>query len=353
MMEPAIEYTPRQKSLLDKLVEACKKIETIDLPIQIDEVHIFGSFIRGKAAPKDLDVMLIEGNRSEPEDDLLHLFSGSNRVGKIFWEYFKPLEFENPSAAIQAFYGAQDERGKLFSLWMSKYSWAKLYRESFGTYIPSRDLITKDLLRERGLSLEIRKPNDLTTLKAKTLILAWSRRGSRDVRKNIETTLANRSQILMAEYSNFAKQEAQINFTYETCLKYLELRRSTEKAEEEFVQSWSEDKRKSIIEFLANVSLVVNIGPAVIDVGPDLDPSVSQVVHCSLEELSKITEEKRQLLKLLNTRLLVLEYILSRVRHSNQEGPKLLPYDVAKLLSLTKQNKEILLKQLSELRVEC
>jgi len=45
--------------LYRKLERLMNEIETQDLPMHIKEVYLFGSFIKGKSDPKDVDILLI------------------------------------------------------------------------------------------------------------------------------------------------------------------------------------------------------------------------------------------------------------------------------------------------------
>ncbi|MFP4170598.1 MAG: DUF6932 family protein [Methanomassiliicoccales archaeon] len=55
----------RRRMLLRKLERIMKRVEKGRLPMYIKEVYLFGSFLRGKGDPSDLDILLIyDSNRT-------------------------------------------------------------------------------------------------------------------------------------------------------------------------------------------------------------------------------------------------------------------------------------------------
>jgi hypothetical protein len=50
---------PRRQWLYRKLERMMARLESGDLPMVINEVYVFGSFLRAKPSPRDLDLLLI------------------------------------------------------------------------------------------------------------------------------------------------------------------------------------------------------------------------------------------------------------------------------------------------------
>jgi hypothetical protein len=70
--------------LYKKLERLMNEIETQDLPMHIKEVYIFGSFIKGKSDPKDVDLLLIYDS-----EETARKYETRERDGGIHWRMWE------------------------------------------------------------------------------------------------------------------------------------------------------------------------------------------------------------------------------------------------------------------------
>ena len=69
MMSSLVEILPdtRRKWLFKKLERIMDRIERNDLPMIITQVYLFGSFLKGKEHPKDIDILIIYDSNQTAE----------------------------------------------------------------------------------------------------------------------------------------------------------------------------------------------------------------------------------------------------------------------------------------------
>jgi hypothetical protein len=126
--------TDRQQTLIERLIALGELVGSPLFPLDVVEVHGFGSFFRGKSRPKDVDLFIRCHRRPVREDfarflELVHVL----RFGAGYEH-----RFATPREAMHATYcrhagpslpGMEDEefeRGK-FCEWLDGYSWNMLH----------------------------------------------------------------------------------------------------------------------------------------------------------------------------------------------------------------------------------
>jgi len=74
----------RRKWLYNKLVKIMDRVENDDLPMIIKEVYLFGGFLRNKAEPSDIDILLIYDS-----DKTLRKYETGGKKGNSHWRFWE------------------------------------------------------------------------------------------------------------------------------------------------------------------------------------------------------------------------------------------------------------------------
>lgn len=73
----------RRSWLYEKLERVMGQIENEELPMSIKEVHLFGSFLKGKEEPKDIDIVLIYDS-----EGTVRKYEEVGRNGSKHWRFW-------------------------------------------------------------------------------------------------------------------------------------------------------------------------------------------------------------------------------------------------------------------------
>jgi Family of unknown function (DUF6932) len=74
----------RRRILYSKLVRIMDKVDKGHLPMVIKEVYLFGGFLRNKAAPADIDILLIYDS-----DATLQMYEAVGAKGDRHWRFWE------------------------------------------------------------------------------------------------------------------------------------------------------------------------------------------------------------------------------------------------------------------------
>jgi len=131
-----MKLTARQSLLLSRLVNLAELALDRRLPIDVLEILGFGSFFRGKARPKDVDLVIRctrgPGHKFVPFSTILRHLCSDLRYQA---EFNRPLgafldEFDRRHANMIPGLVSLDEERSLFSEWLEPYSWSMLFPKS-------------------------------------------------------------------------------------------------------------------------------------------------------------------------------------------------------------------------------
>ncbi len=132
-----INLTKRQRILFERLVQLGPLIESSGIPLIVVEVLGFGSFFRGKADARDIDLMF-RCRRHPPRPDFARF---STLLEKIRYEFAYQEQFASPEEAIDAAYRAADSprlpgfddsevECARFRDWLHGHTWNMLHAKS-------------------------------------------------------------------------------------------------------------------------------------------------------------------------------------------------------------------------------
>lgn len=207
-----IVLSERQAELATRLETLCQRAAASWAPIRVKEVWAYGSFIRGKDRPADLDIAITYSGHHDLWDDFRVKM---NQVVSIHEK--SPSEYPSPSIALEAFTSKSGGDGgswEVFSRWAKCFSWNMACQPDYTSagvhaYSPAR--VTTRVLCEGlpGLRLNhsFAESKRKLPLLAKAFALAWSDK-RRDVKANISRMLSPSvvRRNVIVELENFERQ---------------------------------------------------------------------------------------------------------------------------------------------------
>jgi predicted nucleotidyltransferase len=133
-----MKLTSRQKLLLSRLVALGQDSLDRRLPVEVIEILGFGSLLRGKTQPKDVD-LLIRCTREYGRAfaSFRNILEPLCRDVRYRYDFDRPLaafldEYDRRHADMLPGLVPVDEERALFSQWLEPYSWHMLFPKSFG-----------------------------------------------------------------------------------------------------------------------------------------------------------------------------------------------------------------------------
>lgn len=205
----------KRETLLRNLEKACRRILEENLPVEIVEVQVFGSFLRGKPRPHDMDLRVIYGFDEECWEEWLHMV---RVLEQMFWDesigdkveslWRKDIPFKE--VAMGELRDDLKARG-VNPVWASCFSWTNLLDSSWSPSALSWEkVVRRRLLRGmKGIRMQFVRVKDAGEsgfLVAENFRLAWSREHP-DVRKNLEwESEEEMSDFLKRELDHLSKQ---------------------------------------------------------------------------------------------------------------------------------------------------
>ena len=223
-----VEATRSKKRLLleKNLKTVVKNVEMETTPLRIAELWVYGSFIRPKEEPGDLDLEVFTRPDEELDEklrliqDFLHDSSDSQReLRKTVWDEALNGRVDTLVAALDRKFG-RDERHRLW-LEISRASWLYLAR-NMGVWSMNIDVhkIIRALLLGRSKTIHIEPTEGIKSIarKAETLSekphrLLWSE-NSRDVDANLRLMYGEAQEAADKELPRFQLQFDQLDAEY-------------------------------------------------------------------------------------------------------------------------------------------
>lgn len=161
MMPPGL--SSRQKVLFDRLASFGEWIESKKLPINVKEVFGFGSFFRGKASPKDVDLLVVYHAELTPEfAHFLRLLEIIRKKTAFQGKYDTPKDALIAQLRREAETGSPEtsnvEEGVLlFESWLEKYSWSMHFPAAWYDQLAVTNLeeFTRRLVRRHFANLNV------------------------------------------------------------------------------------------------------------------------------------------------------------------------------------------------------
>jgi len=202
----------KRKTLLRSLEIIVERINKEDLPVQIKEIYVFGSFIRGKEKPHDLDIVMISDwdqakrNRWEEFIENFMRFVREHQIGFVGGklEQYREIRFEKLATK------ELEEELKTYGVepsWASCYSWTELINSTWKT-LSSQKILRKKLLHGiKGVQVVMRPklPKHDLFLSAKNFRLAWSI-DKPNIRENLAMTKDEELEFLKRECEHLREQ---------------------------------------------------------------------------------------------------------------------------------------------------
>ncbi len=124
---------PRKRLLYGKLERVMNRLDEGGLPMSITEVYLFGSFLRGKRRPRDLDILLIYDS-----DATLNMYEAIDRKGS----HWRLWEMRRSPSRLRACLKSNAEKTVDINI------------------CPSLEEYTRDLLYPMDICLKIWTPTD-------------------------------------------------------------------------------------------------------------------------------------------------------------------------------------------------
>jgi hypothetical protein len=313
--------TQRQRVLLDRLLTLGTWLSDGKLPVQVTEVYGFGSFFRGKAQPRDVDLVL----RCLLEDTAdFQLFS--TLLDKATYGGFSS-DFSTPQAALLHVFDQHyssllpgvinvTAQRRLFEEWIEGYTWGMLFDTTFHRQLTLRSAteIARRLIKRHLPNLNVPmwlspdRPIDKCGLNAGFAILVWSREKP-DIRANVETALTQdqRQLSVLAELAKFDpvlfRQETLYDLLTKASEQLLRTPRSRTRSEspEKWLRRWAKRHFGPDAHTLDSAMTVERMSATFGDkalalaVGKEYAPRSYDGVP--LEHLSALVEAKRKRIK--------------------------------------------------------
>lgn len=310
-------FSQRQLILLGRLDSVCKRIESEVLPIIVEEVWIFGSFLRSKENPRDIDVV-IKCSENPDFPKFRELMTAT---------YPKRHEFPTPKDAFLHIAGTsvkgENPSVSLMAKWLDGYTWNMIFSGPMGMpeYVIDRVPMTKRILLQDISGIQISQivptGDDLSYLRAEILGLAWDRR-HRDLFENVRMLLAPPKvrEVRLKDLENFEKQEYGLKKEIEIIHSLFSKMRSKKirlKGYNE-AKDWLEEKTASSFPELPQdtvetiVSNIYAAYPTEYSLSKEFDSK--QYAELQGNELSELVETKRAGLKPLQAELVVLRNLI-------------------------------------------
>ena len=343
----------RQSVLLDRLLTLGNWFRAGKLPVKVTEVYGFGSFFRGKAQPRDVDLVL----RCAPEDTTDFQFF-SKLLDKATYGGFSS-QFSTPQAALLHVFdqhysdllpGVIDVSAQrdLFKEWIEGYSWEMLFDTTIHRHLILRSSreIARRVVKRHLPNLNIpmwlgpSQSIDDSGLNAGFSVLVWSREKP-DIRANVETALTQdqRRLSVLAELAGFDpvlfRQETLYGLLTKAIAQLLRTPRSRTRSEspEKWFRLWA---KRHLGPEATTLDSAMTVETMSATFGNDaLARAVSKEFvpqpydGVPLEQLSELVEEKRKRIKMLWRNLGVYPDIIRALAayKSNHVSTELAPRD--------------------------
>ena len=187
----------------------CKRAQDLELPLVVDELWAFGSAIRAKEAPGDVD-LVAKYSKFHPAFDIFKV-ACHDMVRRYGWSDDQP---DSPSIALAEFLKSipdNIQNTALFLSWIEGISWSVIFRDicpdMFG--YDASGLTKRILLRSaRGIHIMQTVPvGEKGWVAAKAYQLIWSK-SRPDLYENLKTVLSSETvrETCILEYRNFETQ---------------------------------------------------------------------------------------------------------------------------------------------------
>jgi hypothetical protein len=202
----------KRETLLRNLGIIVERINAEDLPVQVKEIYVFGSFIRGKEKPHDLDIVIISDwdqakkKRWEEFRENFMRFIREHQIGFVGGklEQYRRTAFEKLAT------GELEEKLKAYGVdpsWASCYSWTELVNSTWKA-LSCRKILRKKLLKGiKGVQVIMRpelSKHDFF-LRAKNFRLAWSIEKP-NIKENLKMTKDEEIEFLRRECEHLREE---------------------------------------------------------------------------------------------------------------------------------------------------
>ncbi len=330
-IEDRSRISKRQEVFMERLKTIAKRAAGPGLPLRVEAIYAFGSFLRAKEHPGDLDLIVHYSHFHPLWDRFTDLMGYAIRLHEKDWN-----SYATPREALQAFVAstADEPHMPIYSEWLGDCSWEKIYRsfiplDAYSWDKTSKRVLLADLPRVHISNLVKGLKHPPTTAKAYELV--WSR-NEPEVTRNVLSILSptRLTENLILELKNFEKQLAEIRleltlFT-ELCHFLLDIPAESYPKEDIAVNALL---RTKALEFLPKQktktleAAIKNIGRTTFreDFALDLEFEAEEVRRISLDQLKETTEAKRIALRDAHQEHEVVSTILRLIMQWRRESP--------------------------------
>jgi predicted nucleotidyltransferase len=209
-----LQLSKRQQAFVERLTAFCDRAAAGLTPVKIEEVWAFGSFIRLKERPGDLDIVVKYSDFHELWKDF------DEEMGEVIHSYSqKRGDFLTPADALHLELQKTSDgspRWETYSIWAKGITWGMVDRDWMLYKGYSWDGITKYLLLENLPRVHIAEMQPMKSdfwLLTDVKILVWSREKP-DVQANITNSLSGQQlrENLADELAGFDRQFQPLQF---------------------------------------------------------------------------------------------------------------------------------------------
>jgi hypothetical protein len=229
----------KRKTLLNKLASVVAKLPQLDLPATITAIYAFGSILRDKEWPHDLDAICLYSQTPE-----------QHRRWETFQKNFSTVDFKEqnrrPIRELWDLLEPHYQRGTLLSKavenkelaealaargvepqWARCFSWTEVLHNPIGFFFPSIDKILRGSLFKRAMGLSVAFVQHDEFVQGKSgyshlnCILAWNPQNP-DIEANLSgRTNAEKTELLLKELEKFQDIITELKSEYEEVKSYL------------------------------------------------------------------------------------------------------------------------------------